>query len=78
MAKGMAEWQNGRKWIHKDTCILFTVHADNDTNDDDDDDNDDDDDDDEDTLIFYSIDDCLNINSYVCSMVLSSNQHPTN
>ncbi len=44
MAKGMAEWLNGRKWIHKDTYVLFTVHAD-DTNDTDDDD----------TLIFYSI-----------------------
>jgi hypothetical protein len=55
MAKGMAEWQNGRKWIHKDTYILFTVHADNDTDEDDDNKDDDDNDDNNDTLIFYSI-----------------------
>ncbi len=40
MAKKMAEWQNGRKWIQNDTYVLFMVHAD---------------DTDEDTLIFYSI-----------------------
>ncbi len=44
MAKRMAEWQNGRKWIQKDTYVLFMVHAD------------DTDEDDDDTLIFYSID----------------------
>ncbi len=42
MAKRMAEWQNGRKWIHSYTYVLFTVHAD-------------DDDDTDDSLIFYSI-----------------------
>jgi hypothetical protein len=43
MAKRMAEWQNGRKWIQNNTYVLFMVHAD------------DTDDDDDDTLIFYSI-----------------------
>ncbi len=23
----MAEWQNGRKWIHNNTYVLFMVHA---------------------------------------------------
>jgi hypothetical protein len=41
-AKRMAEWQNGRKWIHSYTYVLFMVHAD-------------DDDDTNDSLIFYSI-----------------------
>ncbi len=43
MAKRMTEWQNGRKWIHSDTYVLFTVHAD------------DNDDTDDNSLIFYSI-----------------------
>ncbi len=47
LAKRMSEWQNGRKWIHSYTYILFTVHADDD---------DDDDDDTDDSLIFYGID----------------------
>jgi hypothetical protein len=31
MAERMAEWQNGRNWIQRDTYVLFMVHADNDT-----------------------------------------------
>ncbi len=69
MAKGMAEWQNGRKWIHKDTYVLFTVHADNDTDEDGEDDNDDDD---NDTLIFYSIDTLL---LYIPLLALTDGQN---
>ncbi len=47
MAKRMAEWQNGRKWIHSNTYVLFTVHADDDDNTD------------NDSLIFYSIDEII-------------------
>ncbi len=49
MAKRMAEWQNGRKWIHSYTYVLFTVHANNN------------DDDTDDSLIFYSIDNTSSI-----------------
>jgi hypothetical protein len=49
MAKRMAEWQNGRKWIHSNTCVLFTVHAD-------------DDDTNDDSLIFYSIEELTHQN----------------
>ncbi len=31
MAERMAEWQNGRNWIQRDTYVLFMVHANNDT-----------------------------------------------
>jgi hypothetical protein len=48
MAKRMAEWQNGRKWIHSYTYVLFTVHAAAAANNNDDDDTDN-------SLIFYSI-----------------------
>jgi hypothetical protein len=69
MADGMAEWQkewqNGRM-AGMDTYVLFMVHADTDTNNDDDNDDDDDDDDDDDTLIFYSIDWFLKIDSSIC------------
>jgi hypothetical protein len=35
MAERQKEWQNGRNWIQNNTCILFTVHTDDDDTDDD-------------------------------------------
>ncbi len=63
MAKRMAEWQNGRKWIHSYTYVLFTVHAD-----------DDDDNDTDDSLIFYSIEETAWI-SFLRTFFLFQN-HP--
>ena len=49
----MAEWQNGRKWIHSYTYVLFTVHAN------------DDDDDTDGSLIFYGIDKPIGLSALI-------------